>query len=612
MWSYIIRRLLLMIPTLFGVTIASFCIMQLAPGDPLLNQLGADGAQGKSGGAREAYLIQRRDLKLDKPLLLNFRRYYDYAPGLKICAYYRSRTVEEIERELPPMQQASDGELFERRQFLQTLDIDRLEDRLSDPKKHARLARAIRGYVQIYCEETGEYGVKSAIELLQDETLDPRVQIGLFECLDFMVVEAFRYTYSRDGGEEQTLAVGRVWELWWSREKDRLSPLTENRRETLQGHLDKMLAETSRSELFRMLEEDFIYDPPDMRFYAEIIAGESAETSSLEAKKIAAMVLKLYTPKPLKLLVPANADQEQVRQVRENWRAHYEVRPEQYEVGFFGSLWSVVSDTQYAHMVYRLATFNFGRSALKSREPVGDLIWSAFIVSAPLMLMAQLVIYFVSIPLGVACSVKRGTWVDHIISFKLFLLYSIPPFVAGMLLLLFFCYGDYFKWFPMERLHSDGAEQFGFFRYWLDYLWHAFLPVACLSLFSLASLAMYSRSSMLDVIGQDFIRTARAKGVPENTVTYKHALRNALIPILTLFSNFLPAMLGGSVLIEYLFNIPGMGRLGWNAIEKQDFPTLMALVYVQAIVVLLSILMTDVLYTVVDPRISFAGREETS
>jgi peptide/nickel transport system permease protein len=175
-----------------------------------------------------------------------------------------------------------------------------------------------------------------------------------------------------------------------------------------------------------------------------------------------------------------------------------------------------------------------------------------------------------------------------------------------MLLLLFLCYGDYLKVFPMERLHSDGAENFGWIRYLVDYLWHAALPVLCLSLFSLAGLAMYSRTAMLDVIAQDYVRTARAKGVPEWKVVFKHVLRNGLIPIITLFANFLPAMLGGSVLIEYLFNIPGMGQLSFISIEQKDFPTLMALIYIDAIIVLLSILVTDLLYVVVDPRISFA------
>jgi peptide/nickel transport system permease protein len=144
--------------------------------------------------------------------------------------------------------------------------------------------------------------------------------------------------------------------------------------------------------------------------------------------------------------------------------------------------------------------------------------------------------------------------------------------------------------------------------YLADYFWHATLPVLCLSLFSLAGLAMYSRSSMLDVIGQDFVRTARAKGVSEPRVILKHALRNGLIPIITLFSSFLPAMLGGSVLVEFLFGIPGMGRLSWSSIEQKDFPTLMALIFIDAIVVMFSILLSDLLYVLVDPRISFAGK----
>jgi ABC-type dipeptide/oligopeptide/nickel transport system permease component len=177
-----------------------------------------------------------------------------------------------------------------------------------------------------------------------------------------------------------------------------------------------------------------------------------------------------------------------------------------------------------------------------------------------------------------------------------------------MLFLVFFCYGDYLKWFPMLGLHSENAANLKFLPYLLDYFWHACLPVVCLSLFTLAGLAMYSRSSMLDVLNQDYMRTARAKGVPGYKVILKHGLRNAMIPILTLFSSFLPAMLGGSVLIEYLFDIPGMGRLGWSSIEQKDFPTLMALLYVEAIVVLISYLITDVLYVIVDPRINFSGR----
>src|SRR5262249_13434381 len=247
-------------------------------------------------------------------------------------------------------------------------------------------------------------------------------------------------------------------------------------------------------------------------------------------------------------------------------------------------------------------------SALATREPVSEKIWDAVKVSAPLMLMAQVLIYLVAVPLGTICAVRHRRIADQLISIGLFFLYSVPPFVAGMLFLMSVCYGEPFKWFPTLGLHSEGASSMNWGPFLVDYFWHAVLPVVCLSLFSLAGMAMYSRSSMLEVIGQDYIRTARAKGVSEGRVILVHALRNGLIPIITLFSSFLPALLGGSVLVEVLFGIPGMGRLSWASIEQKDFPTLMALVYIDAIVVMLSILLTDILYVVVDPRISFSGK----
>ena len=315
----------------------------------------------------------------------------------------------------------------------------------------------------------------------------------------------------------------------------------------------------------------------DMPFFVKKLLNED---SSIAQKANAAAILRLYISRPLRVTVPVDAPESLVDEVSENWIAHYNSRQSIYNPTLAAKCLYIVSDTQYAHMFWRLVTFNFGRSALKTREPVGKKIWDAVVVSAPLILLAELVIYLIAVPLGVLCAVYRARSVDRIISVILFFLYSIPPFVAGMLLLLFFCYGDYFKIFPMLGLHSIGAEGFSWWHYMTDYFWHAFLPVVCLSLFSLAGMAMYSRTSMLDVIGQDYIRTARAKGVSRPKVILKHGLRNAQIPIITLFSGFLPAMLGGSVLIEVIFGIPGMGRLSWASIEQKDFPTLMALVYV--------------------------------
>lgn len=620
MWTYLIRRLLVMIPTLFGVTIVSFGIMQFAPGDPLLNQLGPGGNAGQSGQTREAFLIQKRDLKLNLPVLLNFNYFRNFNTPVEQAAYFKSLNMEQLTGELEQLAQLPQGSKDPRLKFLRDVGVEELEQRLNpripddaeNPalerlKIHRDLARAIEGYVQIYCENIGEHGVPPAIALLESSETSRRIKIGAISCLGDMVVDALHPTYTRDATEEETPLVLSVWRLWWERNEDKFPPLDPDREAVLADQFGQMVNAESRSALFRMIDGEFYFDRDDMSFFAKQLLGDS----SLREKEIAAAILKLYIPRPLEMSVPLDASDETVAEVSRNWISQYEVRESTYNPSFFKRAWYIVGDTQYAHMVWRLITFDFGRSALKTREPVSELIWNALLVSAPLMLMAQMVIYLVSVPLGVVCAVNRGNRIDLFISLKLFLLYSIPPFVAGMMFLLFLCYGDYLKIFPMQRLHSDDAASMSWFPWLMDYLWHAFLPVTCLSLFSLAALAMYSRTAMLDVLGQDYIRTARAKGLKQTTVIYKHAFRNGLIPILTLFANFLPAMLGGSVIIEVLFGIPGMGMLGWKSIEQKDFPTLMAILYIDAIVVMISILLTDMLYVVVDPRISFGGGKAT-
>lgn len=593
-----------MIPTLFGITVVSFCIMQLAPGDPLLMQLGATGLAGQTAQTREAYLIQKRDLKLDRPLLINLRYFYDYSRAVYWAGYYRAASEPQIAAELAVL--AHDPErLPEGRQrlaFLRSLGIPRFDRRLEDGQEHARLARAISIYVQVFCEDLGHHGVPPAVVLLRSAEVPREVKIGLVHALNSMVVEPFVYTYSSRPTEKETPFVVATWRLWWQRAEDTARPLSDDERAEWEARFHA-LCQMSQNEL---LEELDYLDPQAVRFFAEKLLGDS----DLREKFVASLALRRLVRQPLRLDVPVDVPESLLEEVAQNWLAHYELYRRRYEPTMLERLAYVLTDTQYAHMVWRLVTFQFGRSATKTREPVATKIWNAVVVSAPLMLMAEIIIYFIAIPAGIIAAVKRNTVVDRAISLTLFLLYSIPSFVAAMLLLLFFCYGDYLKWFPMIGLHSEGAENFSWPRYILDYLWHAFLPVMCLALFSLAGLAMYARTSMLEVISQDYIRTARAKGLPEFKVIFKHALRNALIPILTLFSAFLPALLGGSVLVEYIFGIHGMGRLSWQSIEQKDYPTLMALIYIDAIIVLVSILLTDILYVLVDPRITFSAQGE--
>jgi ABC-type dipeptide/oligopeptide/nickel transport system permease component len=374
-----------------------------------------------------------------------------------------------------------------------------------------------------------------------------------------------------------------------------------------------MLDAPSRSEMYHRMEffDAARFEPfqqADMRFFLEKLL----DARSLQERVVASTVLAGYVGRPLAMDVADDASPAEVARVADNWLLHFRYRRDRYQPGFWRKSWYILADTQYAHLVVRLATFHFGRSALRTREPVAGRIWNAVLVSAPIMLLSEALIYLVAVPLGILCAVGHGRWIDRAISLGLFLLYSIPAFVAGMLFLVFFCYGDYLRIFPMTGLHAEAAVGYDFPRYALDYLWHITLPVVCLALFSLAGMAMYARSSLLDVLGQDYIRTARAKGLAESKVILKHALRNSMIPVITLFASFLPAMLGGSVLVESIFGIPGMGYLSWQSILQKDIPTLMAITYLDAIVVLVSLLLTDLLYVLVDPRISFASQGKSA
>jgi len=168
--------------------------------------------------------------------------------------------------------------------------------------------------------------------------------------------------------------------------------------------------------------------------------------------------------------------------------------------------------------------------------------------------------------------------------------------------------GDFWNVFPVFGLHSVSVADWPLVERLKDYVWHLILPVACMTYYTFAALSRYMRASMLETVGQDFIRTARAKGLNERVVVYRHALRNSLIPIVTLMADLLPALIGGSIVIELLFSIPGMGQLSYQAVLHRDYPLIMAIFTVSAVMTLIGILLADLLYTVVDPRIAYEKR----
>jgi peptide/nickel transport system permease protein len=185
----------------------------------------------------------------------------------------------------------------------------------------------------------------------------------------------------------------------------------------------------------------------------------------------------------------------------------------------------------------------------------------------------------------------------------------LPSFFVATLLLIFFSEGSdvpWLRWFPTGGFQSREFAELTVFSKLSDVLWHLVLPIACLTYGSLAALSRYMRSGLLEVLQADYVRTARAKGLPESTVIVKHALRNGLLPILTLLAGLLPAVLGGSVIIEYIFGIPGMGLWTIDSIYQRDYNVIMAVELLTTVLVLIGILLTDLSYAIVDPRIRYS------
>jgi peptide/nickel transport system permease protein len=258
----------------------------------------------------------------------------------------------------------------------------------------------------------------------------------------------------------------------------------------------------------------------------------------------------------------------------------------------------------YGEWLWKAARLDLGDSFMDHR-PVSTKIGERIGVTLSITGCSLILSYLIAIPLGVIAAIKRGQVIDRSISFVLFVLYSIPSFAAALLLILFVAGGDYLNLLPMYGVNSINASTMGPFERLWDYIQHMILPVICLTYGSLASISRYARVSMLDVLGQDFVRTARAKGLPERLVILRHALRNALIPSITIFTLQLPGLIGGAIIIESIFSLPGMGQLTFQSLDGGDYPVIMGITLFAAVLTLISYLVADILYVIVDPRISY-------
>lgn len=250
----------------------------------------------------------------------------------------------------------------------------------------------------------------------------------------------------------------------------------------------------------------------------------------------------------------------------------------------------------------RLTILDLGRSIPNNHRPVSELIIERMPATLMLSATSLVLAYALSIPLGLWSTARHGKPDERLVSTLLYMMYSLPSFVAALFLQILFAV--YLGWLPLFGMRSDDYETFTTLGKAWDLMRHAFMPVVCFTYGSLAYYSRFIRANMQEAIRQDYVRTARAKGVSPAAVIFKHAFRNTLIPLVTLIGLTLPSLLSGSVILEQIFTWPGMGRLYFEAIGKRDYDTVMGLTLVFSTLTLAGQLLADILYAAVDPRVT--------
>jgi microcin C transport system permease protein len=262
---------------------------------------------------------------------------------------------------------------------------------------------------------------------------------------------------------------------------------------------------------------------------------------------------------------------------------------------------------RFVQMLGQFVRFDLGKSFFHNKD-VGQLILEKLPVSISLGLWTFLLVYLISIPLGIAKAVRAGTRFDTVTTFVVLLGYAVPSFVMGVVLLVLFAGGSFVQWFPLRGLTSLNWSDLSLGAKIADYFWHIALPVASMVLGGFAVITILTKNSVLEEIRKQYVLTARAKGVAERKVLWKHVFRNAMIPIMTGFpAAFVGAFFSGSILIETLFSLDGLGLLSYESVIRRDYPVVLGSLFLFTIIGLFTTLLRDLSYVWVDPRVKYFG-----
>ena len=481
MGVYVIKRILLMIPTFMAISLIVFVILNFAPGNPGADKLGADNLGQSSqlaGQQQESYRLFKEQFNLDKPVLVNTR----FAMS---DATIRSSLVDVV----------AAG-----------------EDVTAKRKINAREELI----------DWGTYAIPGLVRILNNDE-DRQVRQLAAQTLS---MNAQRVMLKQYGGT---------------------------------------LTDAERAE-------------------NDIIGAENERVRQW-----------VYGPKD---------DDAREVEVQRAWLKWFKQNEERWTWTGADRIRMFLFDTRFARYWYNLARLDLGLSHVDKRPVLGKVL-GKLKYSITISFTSVILIYLISVPLGIWSAVKQNSLPDRVLTVVLFMLYSLPSFFVGVFLLNLLTRGTPWQVLPTTGFSEIDTSHMTTLAYLWDVMKHVLLPIICLSYAGLAVLSRYARTGLLDVIRADYIRTARAKGLPEFVVIIKHAARNGMIPILTLLATLLPTLIGGSVVIEVIFGIPGMGLYVFESIGVRDYNAVMAVLLISSVLTLIGMLLSDLSYALVDPRITF-------
>ncbi|MCC6547577.1 ABC transporter permease subunit [Candidatus Sumerlaeota bacterium] len=553
MGRYLVKRLLLLIITLIGITAITFLLTRLTPGDPAAMKLqgGAGGLSQAVGGYDELVERNRRNLGLDKPLLLNWH--------FEDREFEANRALDDYLRR---------GEYWRR-------DGEKRLIRMTT----IALKPALDRYAIIGTKDTR---VMRDSEGKPREMEDPDTQRMLLSAI-------FARLAVESGSTEKSYD---YWSEWYERNRSRYE--AANVRTVVESYLaapDDATAATLQGDV---LKTGGFAVPLLMKG----IDSRNERRAFLANRALQAQVGFTFLVEEKNF---ATTRDEIVRRWKSWWRresiAYSTFSP-------WGHAWNVMANTQYGLWTRQALTFDFGDSYMKHRA-VLSMMGEALPISVLISGLSILISYLVAIPLGIVSAAKKNTPTDKVITLALFILYSLPSFWVAGILIMTMTGPPYLNWFPSRGLASSGSDQLSSSAWLWDRAWHLVLPVTVLTYGSLAFISRQMRSAMLETLSLDYIRTAQAKGAAWRSVMFKHALRNSLIPVITISAGILPELIAGAIITESIFTIPGMGILTLDAIVNRDYPVINAVLFFSALLTLLGILISDLCYALADPRITF-------